>query len=66
MAGKKKRKSYKIWDADICMLCDITYETPKGNGIRPVICQKCYKKNKKRFTELNNTGIYLTPYKEIS
>ena len=55
-----EKDRYKIWNADVCMICDSTQVTSDGNGIRPVVCGKRAKRLKKRFKEWNKTGIYLT------
>ena len=36
-----KKDKLKHTDVDICICCDSATETPKGSGIRPVLCDEC-------------------------
>ena len=58
------KDKYLHTDLDICIKCDEAFSTPKGNGIRPIICGPCGKKIAKEFKQMNKKGIYLTPLKE--
>ena len=50
----------RIKNADICMVCKSTHETPKGNGLRWCVCGKCAKKLRTEMDGYNENGLYLT------
>ena len=60
---KRKRKKYKIINAEVCMRCEAV-TVRDGGGIVPFVCQKCYVELRKIFKVWNKTGIYLTRKQE--
>ena len=59
---KKRKDKYKVENADMCMRCERTYVTPKGNGLRWVICSDCAKELKKLRGHYEKHGLYLTHF----
>jgi len=56
---KAKQDECLVHDVDVCIVCYGSVETPKGNGVRAVICQRCYKRIQKRYKDWNKKGLWL-------
>jgi len=56
--GKINKKGC-IENADICIRCEVVYETSKGNGLRGCICKKCWKKLKEKFDHWEKYGLFI-------
>ena len=62
--NKEQYDKYKHYNVDVCLVCELAIATPRGNGIRPMICGSCCKKAIEKFKEWNTNGMYLTKHKE--
>lgn len=56
---KKINKEGCIVNADICVHCEIIYETPKGNGLRGCLCKKCAERFRDKMEHWEKYGLFL-------
>lgn len=53
-----KNDKYNWTDADICIKCETVTGTPKGNGLRMVVCKKCKEEFDKKLEHWREHGLY--------
>ena len=56
---KKPNYKYKVYNAEICIICDEIKVRDDRGGIRPMICKKCWKEKGDYLRQLNEKGTYL-------
>ena len=56
---RRPNYKYKVFNAEICIICDLIVVKDDRQGIRPIICKECWERKGNDIRQLNKKGTYL-------